>query len=104
MTNDGFARLIIMRIVKLLPLLLFASFACLGQTAGQPQLPDTPAAHQFSAWLEAFNRGDRQAYSDFLQKDFPSRVPRLDQHLSFRERTGGFDFRKLVDSSPTKLV
>ncbi|HSZ60928.1 MAG TPA: serine hydrolase domain-containing protein [Terriglobales bacterium] len=104
MTNDGFARLIIMRIVKLLPLALFVSFAAFGQTASQPQLPDTPAAHQFSAWLEAFNRGDRQAYSDFLQKDFPSRVPRLDQHLSFRERTGGFDFRKLVDSSPTKLV
>ena len=104
MTNDGFARLIIMRLAKLLPLMLFVSFAAFGQTTGQTQLPDTPAAHQFSAWLEAFNRGDRQAYSDFLQKDFPSRAARLDQHLSFRERTGGFDFRKVVDSSPTKLV
>jgi D-alanyl-D-alanine carboxypeptidase len=104
MRNDGFSRLTIMRLAKLLPLLLFVSFACLGQTAGQPQLPDTPAAHQFSAWLEAFNRGDRQAYSDFLQKDFPSRAERLEQHLGFRERTGGFDLRKVVDSSPTKLV
>jgi D-alanyl-D-alanine carboxypeptidase len=104
MTNDGLARLTIMRLAKFLPLLLYVSSACFGQTAGQTQLPDTPAAHQFSAWLEAFNRGDRDSYRDFLQKSFPSRAERLDQHLSFRERTGGFDLRKVLDSAPTKLV
>jgi hypothetical protein len=48
MTNDGLARLTIMRLAKFLPLLLYVSLACFGQTAGQTQLPDTPAAHQFS--------------------------------------------------------
>jgi D-alanyl-D-alanine carboxypeptidase len=104
MTNDGVVRLTIMRLAKLLPLLLLVSLTCFGQTASQTQLPDTPAAHQFSAWLEAFNRGDRQAYSAFLQKNFPSRAARLDQHLSFRERTGGFDLRKVQESTPTKLA
>jgi D-alanyl-D-alanine carboxypeptidase len=104
MTNDELTGLTIMRLAKLLPLLLFVALTCVGQTAGQPQLPDTPAAHQFSAWLEAFNRGDRVAYLDFLQKDFPSRADHIDQHLSFRERTGGFDLRRVVDSTPTKLV
>jgi CubicO group peptidase (beta-lactamase class C family) len=100
MTNDGLTRLITMRFARLLPLFLFVSLA----GAGQIQLPDTPAARQFAAWLEAFNRGDHDAYRDFLQKDFPSRADHIDQHLSFRERTGGFDLRKVQDSTPTKLV
>lgn len=104
MTNDGLTRLTIMRLAKLLPLLLFVSLTGLGQTAGQTQLPDTPAAHQFSAWLEAFNRGDRDSYRDFLQKNFPARAERLDQHLSFRQMTGGFELRKVENSNPTKLV
>jgi D-alanyl-D-alanine carboxypeptidase len=104
MTNDGLTRLTIMRLAKLLPLLLFVSSVCFGQTPGQTKLPDTPAAHQFAAWLEAFNRGDRDAYRDFLEKNFPSRADHIDQHLGFRERTGGFDLRKVEDSSLTKLV
>jgi CubicO group peptidase (beta-lactamase class C family) len=70
----------------------------------QLQLPDTPAARRCTAWLEAFNRGDREAYRDFLQKNFPSRVERLDQDLNFRERTGGFELGKVEESTPAKLV
>ncbi|MGA8621592.1 MAG: serine hydrolase domain-containing protein [Candidatus Sulfotelmatobacter sp.] len=70
----------------------------------QVQLPDTPAARQCAAWLQAFNRGDREAYRDFLQKNFPSRAEHLDQDLDFRERTGGFELRKVEESTPTKLV
>ena len=70
----------------------------------QLQLPDTPAARRCTAWLEAFNRGDREAYRDFLQKNFPSRVERLEQDLNFRERTGGFELRKVEESTPAKLV
>lgn len=70
----------------------------------QLQLPDTPAARQCAAWLQAFNRGDRQAYRDFLQRNFPSRVEHVDRDLDFRERTGGFELRKLEESNPAKLV
>jgi D-alanyl-D-alanine carboxypeptidase len=75
-----------------------------GACAAQVQLPDTPAAHQCAAWLEAFNRGDRQAYRDFLQKNFSSKLEHLEQDLRFRQQTGGFELRKVEESAPMKLV
>jgi len=83
-------------------LIVFALLA-----AAQPQsvnIPDTPAGHTLKAWLDAFNRGDREAYRDFLQKNFPSRAEHLDEELDFRERTGGFELRKVEESTPAKLV
>jgi beta-lactamase family protein len=72
--------------------------------AAQTQLPDTPAANQCAAWLETFNRGAPDNYRDFLQTNFPSRLQDLDQELGFREMTGGFDLKKVEESTPTKLV
>lgn len=73
-------------------------------SSAQVQLPETPAARQCAAWLESFNRGDREAYRDFLQKNFPSRAEHADQELGFREMTGGFELRKVEESTPVKLV
>ena len=53
---------------------------------------------------DLFNRGDRDNYGDFLQKNFSSRLQSLDQQLGFRQMTGGFDLRKVEESTPTKLV
>lgn len=90
-----------MRPAKVLPLLLPLCIACLAQT----QLPDTPAAHQYTAWLQAFNSGDRDAYRAFLEKNLPARAKNIDQEMSFRRMTGGFDLKKIEDAStPTKLV
>jgi len=80
--------------------LLFVSMAC----AQQLQLPDTPAAHQCAAWLNAFDGTDREAYGAFLEKNLPSRAGHLDQEWNFRQRTGGFDLKKVEESTPTKLV
>ncbi|HME00927.1 MAG TPA: serine hydrolase domain-containing protein [Terriglobia bacterium] len=71
--------------------------------AARAQLPDTPAAHQFSAWLNAFNSGDRATLLQFLQKNFPARASRIDGELDFRQRTGGFDFKKVEESIPTRF-
>ena len=98
-TRKSLFALTVRRLAALLAVLL-VSMAC----AAQVQLPDTPAAHQCAAWLEAFNRGDRDAYRDFLQKNFPSRLERLDRELDFRKRTGGFELRKVEDSTPAKFV
>jgi CubicO group peptidase (beta-lactamase class C family) len=68
------------------------------------QFPDTPAGHQGAAWLVAFNTGNRETYRDFLQRSFPSRVERVDQEMGFREMTGGFELRKVEESTPTKVV
>lgn len=57
---------------------------------------------QFSAWLEAFNSGDRNRMREFDAKNFPSR--NVDGDLNFRQRTGGLDLRALEQASPTKLT
>jgi D-alanyl-D-alanine carboxypeptidase len=88
--------------------LLVTAFLLLGVAgatcSAQTQLPDTPAARQCAAWLETFNRGARDNYRDFLQKNFPSRLQDLERDLSFRDMTGGFELRKVEESTPSKLI
>jgi CubicO group peptidase (beta-lactamase class C family) len=92
-----------MRSLKLVAsLLVVFSLVCAAQT----QFPDTPAGKQCAAWLETFNRGDRAALKEFRQKNYPSRAQDqdVDRELDFRQRTGGFDLRKIEDSDPTKIT
>ncbi len=96
----GFYVSTINRACKWLFVVLLVSLACIAQV----QMPDTPAAHQCAAWLEAFNRGDREAFRKFLDKNYPTSVERIDRTLQFRLRTGGFELKKLEDSTPTRLV
>lgn len=70
----------------------------------QTQLPDTPAAHQCAAWLQAFNGSDREAFRAFVKKNYPSKADHVDPAWQFREMTGGFELRKVEESSPTKVV
>ena len=84
-------------------ILVVALVSILWLPAACAQFPDTPAAHQFSAWLNAFNRGDRASLLEFLQKNFPARASRIDGELDFRQRTGGFDFKKVEESTPTRF-
>src|SRR6266568_1796660 len=72
-------------------------------SAAQPQIPDTPPARQFSAWLDAFNSGDRASFLRFLEKNYPSRAANIDQELNFREMTGGFELRKPEEPSSTRF-
>src|SRR2546421_1319166 len=89
--------LMAMRVKAALVLSLLCPFVqCLGQGA----VPDTPAGQKFAAWLEVFNRGDREAYKQFLEKNYPSGVQRADQAMAFREMTGGFDLKKIEPSTP----
>lgn len=90
-----------MRLLKAAPaLLFFVSLLCVAQT----QFPNTPAGHQCAAWLESFNRGDTNSHREFLQKNWPSRAQNVDRQMEFRQRTGGFDLKRVEESSPTKLV
>lgn len=98
--KQRFLRAAVNRLSGLLSVLVFL----MGALAAQVELPDTPAAHQCAVWLDAFNRGDRDVYRDFLQKNFPSRLERLDQGLQFRQQTGGFDLKKVETSTSTKLT
>jgi CubicO group peptidase (beta-lactamase class C family) len=68
------------------------------------QAAATPAERQFRAWLDVFNRGDRDALLAFLREHFPSRAAGIDNSMDFRESTGGFDFRKVESSTPTTFT
>src|SRR4029079_1098967 len=84
-------------------LLFFINAACVAQSA-LPQLPDTPAANQAKGWLEVFNAGDVEKRRAFLQKNYPSRLERFDRETEMRRATGGFDVKKVEESTPTKVV
>jgi D-alanyl-D-alanine carboxypeptidase len=57
---------------------------------------------QFSAWLDAFNSGDRERMRKFIESSAPSM--NLDGQMNFRQRTGGLELRALEQASPTTLV
>src|SRR5262245_41323645 len=76
---------------------LFAGGAC-----AQIQIPETPAGRQFSAWLAAFNSGDRTTMQQFFDKSMT--FGRIDQDMSIRNQTGGFDVKKIEEFSETRIV
>jgi D-alanyl-D-alanine carboxypeptidase len=79
---------------------LFIAPACTAQTP----FPDTPSGNQAKAWLEVFNAGDAEKHKEFLRKNAPSRVDRADREISLREMSGGFEVKKVEESTPNKLV
>lgn len=81
-------------------LLLFIAPACLAQT----QFPDTPAGNQAKGWLEVFNAGDAEKHKEFLRKNAPTRLERADREMGLRQQTGGFDIKKIEESTPAKIV
>ena len=81
-------------------LLLFIAPACLAQT----QFPYTPAGNQTKAWLDAFNAGDIEKYREFYRKNFPARVERAVGAMELRQENGGFELKKIEESTPTKIV
>jgi hypothetical protein len=76
-------------------LVLFAAPVC-------AQFPDTPAGRQFSAWLKAFNSGDRATMQQFFDNSMT--FGRLDQDMAMRNQTGGYDVKKVEESSETRVV
>src|SRR5262245_192357 len=64
-------------------------------------VPDTPAGRAFSAWLTAFNAADPEQLRTVM-KQF--REPRpVEDELDFRRATGGFDLKKVLESTPTRI-
>src|SRR5580658_2747968 len=72
--------------------------------AAGTSIPDTPAGRQFAHWLEVFNGGKREEIQKFLEQNRPEAVNHLDQEIGFRQRTGGFYFKKLEESTPEKIT
>jgi D-alanyl-D-alanine carboxypeptidase len=63
---------------------------------------EAPPFRQFSAWLDAFNSGDRARLEQYLRASYPSAT--IDQQLAFFAQTGGFELRDLEQATPTRLT
>jgi D-alanyl-D-alanine carboxypeptidase len=87
---------------SLVALLVMA--VALSPASADAQLPDTPAGRELAGWLVAFNAGNRDGLRSFYEQHYPSAVGRVDQMMNFHERTGGFDFMKVSESAPNRIV
>jgi Peptidase family S41/N-terminal domain of Peptidase_S41 in eukaryotic IRBP len=67
-----------------------------------PSMPDTPAGHALSAWLDAFNSGDRARFESFEKAHAPWLT--LDGEMERRARTGGYDLRSIDKSDRLWIV
>jgi D-alanyl-D-alanine carboxypeptidase len=88
--------------VHMRKLTLFLTYAVMFAGAAGAQIPDTSAGRQFSAWLTAFNSGDRATMQQFFDKSMP--FGRIDQDMGIRNQTGGYDVKKVEESSQTRVV
>ena len=83
---------------RLVSLLLLAAPTCFAQG---PAIPDTPAGHTLSAWLDAFNSADRTKIADYIQKYDPRQ--NIDGMIGFHDETGGFDLLSIDKSEPLSI-
>ena len=68
------------------------------------EIPKTPPGEQFSAWLSAFNGGDKAELEKFRGHFDKPQDHKVEGMLGFRQQTGGFDLRKIEDSTGTQLT
>jgi CubicO group peptidase (beta-lactamase class C family) len=72
-------------------------------TAAQAEAArSTPPYRQFAAWLEAFNSGEPERLRQYIENYY--QTANVDGQLNFRQRTGGFELRKVEQATPTSLV
>jgi CubicO group peptidase (beta-lactamase class C family)/pimeloyl-ACP methyl ester carboxylesterase len=74
------------------------------RSSSQDLPADTPAARQLSAWLQAYNSGDRARLLAFLKTAYPAHVPDVDQQIQRRLNvTGGYDLEKTEKVTATEF-
>jgi len=76
---------------------------------GDAPTAETPAARQFSAWLTAFNSGDRSALAAYHRQHFPypvasEDVASIDREFGLSQGTGGFELKRAEHPVPTRTV
>jgi CubicO group peptidase (beta-lactamase class C family) len=64
----------------------------------------TPAGRQLAGWLAAYDGTNWQAYLTFLQTNFAIQPGGAFQDPAFRDRTGGYDLKKIESETPTEVT
>jgi hypothetical protein len=74
----------------------------LSSVSADVAIPDTPAGRIMSAWLEAFNSGDRTRLDDYFKQYDPEK--HAEDFMGFRDRVGGFELLSIEKSEPNRIV
>lgn len=69
---------------------------------GAASVPDTPAGHVLSAFLEAFNTADHDRIAAYVKQYDPKN--NADGLTSFSNETGGFTLVSILQSAPDRLT
>jgi CubicO group peptidase (beta-lactamase class C family) len=73
-------------------------------SVAQGTAKQTPAGRQLAEWLATYDGTDWQAYVAFLKTNFAIQPGRGFQDPAFRDRTGGYDLRKIESETPTEVT
>jgi hypothetical protein len=73
-------------------------------SAAQGPATETPAGRQLAGWLAAYDSTNWDAYLKFLQTNFATPPGRGFQDPALRDRTGGYDLKKIELESSTKVT
>lgn len=71
------------------------------RSLAEVSIPDTPPGRAFTAWLEAFNSGDRARLAAFTRTYAPDKNP--DDYLGWREEVGGYDLLEIYPGDRTNV-
>ena len=64
-------------------------------------VPDTLPGRVLSAWLDAFNSGDRARLESFTRTYLPAKNP--DNYMGWREEVGGYDLLEIYSNDKTTI-
>ena len=64
----------------------------------------TPAGRQLAGWLAAYDGTDWQTYLTFLKTNFAIPPGGAFHDPGFRDRTGGYDLKKIESQTPTEVT
>jgi D-alanyl-D-alanine carboxypeptidase len=73
-------------------------------SAAQGPAKQTPAGRQLAGWLATYDGTDWQAYLTFLKTNFAIQPRGGFQDPAFRDRTGGYDLKKIESETPTEVT
>ena len=93
-----------MRLAVTVVLALLASPAARAQEGTRDALDYSAAGRQFGAWLAVFNAGRAEDLRRFLLTQAPSQFEVLGRMIALRQRTGGFEPRKVVLAKDTRVT
>jgi hypothetical protein len=89
--------------VRWLKLILLVSI-CTPAARGQTAIPDTSAGHVLTAWLDAFNSGDRARIDTFLKTYSPKLADASVTSPQFRGRSGGINLVAITRSERLSIA